>query len=67
MSEQTIDVGKVISIAEPLVLEVIAWFRRRHADTGHPPTDDEVKAYVKTKLHALVAEADAFEAESHGH
>lgn len=62
-SQQNYDVGAIVNIAEPLVLDVIAWWQHRKAETGTPPTDAEVIAYTKGKLAAIVAEADAFEAE----
>lgn len=63
MAAQNLDLGAILNIAEPLVLDVIAWFRHRSAETGTPPDDAEVTAYVKGKLAGIIAEADAFEAE----
>lgn len=61
-----VDVNAVINVAGPIVLEVIAWFRRRVAEGKALPDDAEVVAYVKGKLANLVAEADMFEAEGDG-
>jgi len=63
MSDSIANVQAVISIAEPLILDVIGWFRRRSAESAMPPTDAEVIAYAKSKIQTLVSEADAFEAE----
>lgn len=60
---QNYDVGAILNIAEPLVLDVIAWWQRRKAETGTPPSDAEVVAYTHSKTRAIIAEADAFEAE----
>lgn len=52
-----------VAIAEEIVLDVIAWFRKRQADGENPPTDDEVKARVRAKIAAGNAEGEAFERE----
>lgn len=47
-----------IAIIEGAVLDAIAWFRKRHAETGELPTNEEVVARVKAKLAAGNLEGD---------
>lgn len=53
----------LIPIIEAIALDLAAWFRQRAADGKQPPTDEQVKARVRSKIAAGDAEAAAFEAE----
>ena len=52
-----------IGIVEGLVVDTIKWFQKRHQETGHPPSNDEIKARVRGKLAAGNLEGEQFEAE----
>jgi hypothetical protein len=53
----------VVEVVEEVVLDVIRWFRQRQADGANPPTDDEIKARVRSKIAAGNAEGETFEQE----
>jgi hypothetical protein len=46
----------IVNVAEPLVLEAIAFFRRKQAEGAQSPTDAEVLAHVRSRAAEILKE-----------
>jgi hypothetical protein len=51
-----IDVNAIVTVAEPLVLEAIAFFKRKQAEGAAAPTDAEVLAHVRSRAAEILKE-----------
>jgi hypothetical protein len=59
MPQTDLDVGAIINITTPLALDLIAWIRNRHQQTGELPTDAEVIARAKAKVQVIMSQGAA--------
>lgn len=53
---QRIDLNTLLPIVSGVVVDLIGWIRRRHAESGQIPTDAEVTAHAKAKAKSIIVE-----------
>jgi hypothetical protein len=55
-------VVQVVKVVEPFALDLLDWFKKRHADTGVYPTHEESAAKLRTLIDDGIAGIDAWDA-----